>query len=103
MVDADVDRARGESIATGMLMRAVAPSSALYANYQPKIHASTLCLYPLYYTRYRYEGEARRHAGEELFVAVSGRTGEIVSAKHPSGVRAVTNKLRKLLSFDRRR
>ena len=102
VVDADLDRPRGEAIASGMLLRAVSPSSAIYANYQPKIHASTLCLYPLYYVRYRYEGEARRHAGEELFAAVSGRTGEVVSAKHPSGVRALTNKLRKLLSFDRR-
>lgn len=102
IVDADVDQARAEAIASSMLLRAVSPSSALYAKYEPKIHASTFCLYPLYYARYRYEGEARRHAGEEFFVAVSGRTGEVVAAKHPSAVRAVTTKLRKLLSFDRR-
>ena len=102
VVDADVDKARGEAIASGMLVRAVSPSNAIYAKYDPKIHASTFCLYPLYYARYRYEGEARRHAGEEFFVAVSGRTGEIVAAKHPSAVRAVASKLRKLLSFDRR-
>jgi hypothetical protein len=102
IVDADVDKARAESIATGMLLRAVSPTHAIYAKYEPKINASTFCLYPLYYARYRYEGEARRHAGEDYFVAVSGRTGDVVAAKHPSAVRAVTNKLRKLLSFDRR-
>lgn len=102
VVDADVDKSRGESIASGMLLRAISPTHAIYAKYEPKIHASTFCLYPLYYARYRYEGEARRHAGEELFVAVSGRTGEVVAAKHPSAVRAGLNKLRKLLSFDRR-
>jgi hypothetical protein len=102
VVDADVDRARAESIATGMLLRAVSPTHAIYAKYEPKIHATTFCLYPLYYARYRYEGEARSRAGEEFFVAVSGRTGEVVAAKHPSAVRAVTNKLRRLLSFDRR-
>lgn len=102
VVDADVDKARGEAIASGMLVRAVSPTSALYAKYEPKIHSSTFCLYPLYYACYRYEGEARRHAGEELFVAVSGRTGEVVAAKHPSAVRAGLTKLRKLLSFDRR-
>ena len=102
VVEADVDQARGEAIASGMLLRAVHPSNAIYAKYEPKIHASTFCLYPLYYARYRYEGEARRHAGEELFVAVSGRTGEVVAAKHPSAVRAGLTKLRKLLSFDRR-
>ncbi|MDB4933440.1 MAG: hypothetical protein JWP87_412 [Labilithrix sp.] len=102
VVDADVDKARAEAIASGMLLRAVSPTHAIYAKYEPKIHASTFCFYPLYYARYRYEGEARRHAGEEYFVAVSARTGEVVAAKHPSAVRAMTNKLRKLLSFDRR-
>lgn len=102
VVDADIDKARAEAIASGMLLRAVSPTHAIYAKYEPKIHASTFCLYPLYYARYRYEGEARRHAGEEFFVAVSGRTGEIVADKHPSAVRAMATKLRKLLSFDRR-
>jgi hypothetical protein len=102
VVDADVDQARGEAIASGMLVRAVSPTSALYAKYEPKIQASTFCLYPLYYARYRYEGEARRHAGEDFFVAVSARTGEVVAEKHPSAVRAGLSKLRKLLSFDRR-
>jgi hypothetical protein len=100
VVDADIDRARAESIASGMLLRAISPTHAIYSKYEPKIHASTFCLYPLYYARYRYEGEARRHAGEEFFVAVSGRTGEIVAAKDPSAVRAMATKLRKLLSFD---
>ena len=102
VVDADVDRARAESMASGMLLRAISPTHALYSKYEPKVHASTFCLYPLYYARYRYEGEARSRAGEDFFVAVSGRTGEIVAAKHPSPVRAMANKLRKLLSFDRR-
>lgn len=100
VVEADIDKARAESIASGMLLRAVSPTHAIYSKYEPKINASTFCLYPLYYARYRYEGEARRHAGEEFFVAVSGRTGEVVAAKHPSAVRAMATKLRKLLSFD---
>jgi hypothetical protein len=102
VVDADIDKARGEAIASGMLLRAISPTNAIYSKYEPKIHASTFCYYPMYYARYRYEGEARRHAGEEFFVAVSGRTGEVVNAKHPSAVRAAAAKLRKLLSFDRR-
>ena len=85
-----------------MLLRAVSPTHAIYSKYEPKIHANAFCLYPLYYARYRYEGEARRRSGEEFFVAVSGRTGEVVAGKHPSAVRAMATKLRKLLSFDRR-
>jgi hypothetical protein len=100
VVDADVDQARAQSIASDMVLRAVSPTSAIYASYTPKVHASTFCLYPLFYARYRYEGEARRHVGEEFFVAVSGRTGEVVAARHPSAMRAMAQKLRKLLSFD---
>lgn len=94
VVDADIDKARAEAIVNGMLLSAVSP--------EPRGFAGTFCLYPLYYAPYRYSGESRRHAGEELFVAVSGRTGEVVAAKHPSAVRAMATKLRKLLSFDRR-
>ncbi len=94
VVDADIDKARAEAIVNGLLLSPVTS--------EPKSHASTFCLYPLYYAPYGYSGESRRHAGEELFVAVSGRTGEVAMAKHPSAVRAVATKLRKFLSFDRR-
>jgi hypothetical protein len=94
VVDADIDKARAEALMNGMLLSAVGA--------EPRSLASTFVLYPLYYAPYRYSGESRRHAGEELFVAVSGRTGEVAFAKHPSPVRALATKLRKLLSFDRR-
>lgn len=100
VVDADVDRARSEAIASGLLLHAASPTHAFYAKFEPKVRASTFSLYPVYYARYRYEGEARRHAGEDFYVAVSGRSGDVIAAKHPSAVRAMANKLRKLLSFD---
>lgn len=102
VVDADVDEDRAEKLASGMLLRAVNPTNAIYASYTPEVRSSVFCLYPVYYARYRYEGEARRHEGEAFFVAVSGRTGDVVAAKHPSAVRAVAAKVRRLLSFDRR-
>jgi hypothetical protein len=102
VLDADVDRERAQSIATGMLLRAVSPTHAIYAKYDPQIRSTIFCLYPMYFARYRYEGEARRHAGEDFFVAISGKTGAVVSAKSPSAVRAVAAKVRRLLSFDRR-
>jgi hypothetical protein len=102
-LDADVDRARAESIAMGMLLRAVSPTHAIYAKYEPKINAAQFVYYPLYYARYQYNGEARRHAGEEMFVAISGKTGVVVAAKYPSAVRAMAAKVRRILSFDTRR
>lgn len=100
VVDADVGREQGERTAAGLLVRAISPGNAIYQKYEPQIRSTTFVLYPVYYARYRYEGEARRHVGEQFFVAVSGRTGEAIEAKHPSAVRAAAAKLRRLLSFD---
>ena len=84
------------------LERAMRPGNAIYQTYEPHIRSTTFVLYPVYHARSRYEGEARRHAGEQFFVMVSGRTGDVVSDKHPSAVRALAARVRRLLSFDRR-
>lgn len=102
LVEADVTKEQAERLACGMLLRSIDARNAFYAKYTPELRAAALVHYPLYYARYRYSGEARRHAEEDLFVAVSGRTGAVVAAKHPSAVRAVAAKVRRLLSFDRR-
>lgn len=57
--------------------------------------------YPLWFAAYQYEGEARRARGESFFVLACARTGRVVAAKHPSALRAVTAKLRRVLSFQR--
>lgn len=102
LVEADVPKEQAEKLACGMLLRSIDARNAIYAKYTPELRAAALVHYPLYYARYRYNGEARRHAEEDLFVAVSGRTGAVVSAKFPSAPRAVAAKIRRLLSFDRR-
>jgi hypothetical protein len=102
VVDADVDREHAEGAATGLLLRSVSPTHAIYSKYEPKIGGALFCLYPIYFARYSYEGEARRHPGESMFVAVSGKTGQVVAAKHPSAARSVAAKVRRLLSFDGR-
>ncbi len=102
VLDTDVTRERAESIATELLLREVSPTHVIHATYAPRIEAGTFCLYPLYYARYTYSGEARRHPDEQFFVAVSGRTGEVAAASYPSAARSVAAKVRRLLSFDRR-
>lgn len=103
VVEADVRRERAESMTTELMLRSVSPTHAFYATYTPKIRSALLVLYPVYYARYTYSGEARRRPGEELFVAVSGRTGAVISSKHPSVARSVAAKVRRFLSFDMRR
>ena len=99
-VDADVDRAGAEREAKQFLLRAVSPSNALYQNYEPTVRSAHFVLYPIYFSRYRYQGEAQRHAGEGYFVAMSGNSGKVIASQHPSGLRAAAARFRRLLSFD---
>ncbi|HVJ92888.1 MAG TPA: hypothetical protein VM580_23970 [Labilithrix sp.] len=102
VVDADVDRERAESMAMGLLLHVLGPSHAVFTTYETRVRDSAFCFYPLYYAHYTYSGEARRYPGERLFVAVSGKTGDVVAGTYPSAPRAVAAKLRRFLSFDRR-
>jgi hypothetical protein len=99
VVDADVTRIDAERDAARVMLRLVQPSSALYAKYEPVIRSTTFCHYPVFYVRYQYEGEARRHPGENLFVVVSARTGKPIAARHPSAMRAAAAKFRRLLTW----
>jgi hypothetical protein len=102
VLDADIHRERAEGIVAGVLLESVSPLHAIYEKYEPKIEPARFCLYPLYFARYTYSGEARRHPGESFFIAVSGVTGQVVTARYPSVARSVAAKVRRLLSADRR-
>jgi hypothetical protein len=99
ILDCDVTRETAESTAKRALLNAVEPSRALYSDYEQRVQSVTLVRYPIYYLRYRYDGEARRHAAEDCAVAVSARSGKLVAARHPSGARAAVGKLKRLFSF----
>lgn len=99
IVECDVARDLAESAAQRALLNAVEPSYAIYSKYEPRVQSVALVRYPIYYVRYRYDGEARRHVSEDCAVAVSARTGKLVAAKHPSGARAAAGKLKRLFSL----
>jgi hypothetical protein len=99
IVEADVTRAAAEDEGKRRAVSEARPVNAFYADYKPVIRSAACCHYPLYVTRYLYDGHASKSPGETYWVLVSGRTGKIVGAHHPSVLRAVTRKLRKLLTF----
>jgi hypothetical protein len=99
LVGADLPQKEAETNASRMVVRAIHPSNALYAKYEPQIRSTLFCLYPVYHATYTYDGAARRHQGEAFYVVVSARTGKPVSAHHPSAVRAAAAKFRKLITF----
>ncbi len=98
-LEADVGREAAERDAVALLTRAIAPNSALYTDTKHRVKSALFVRVPLYFVRYRYEGEARSRPGEEYFVVLSGRTGKVVSAHHPSGVRAAAARVRRFLTF----
>jgi hypothetical protein len=93
---ADVPRAEAEREACERLRRSLQSQDALFNKYEAKVRATTFCQYPLWVQRYRYRGEASDGlATDECYVAISARTGKVVSARHPSAFRAVAAKIKK--------
>jgi hypothetical protein len=57
-------------------------------------------LVPHFWVSYEYRGEAARNATEGFFVALHGRSELIVGESHPSSVRAVVGRIRRLVGLD---
>jgi hypothetical protein len=99
VIHADVERDDAEREAKDAMRRGVEPSSALFSTFECDVRSVAFVYYPLMIVRYSYSGEAKADAAPELcHVAVSGRTGKIVSAHHPSTLRALGSKLRRLFT-----
>jgi hypothetical protein len=97
-VQPNVTRQAAEDDAVRVVRRASEPrSGALFAQYDARVKDVDLWLHPVFFTRYRYDGDARRHPEEDCFVAVCGRTGGVVAEHHPSALRSVVARARKLL------
>jgi hypothetical protein len=99
VVHCDVSREDARRQAEDAMRRGIEPSNALFSTLQCDVRSVAFVQYPLMVVRYTYAGEAKADAAPELcHVAVSGRTGKIVSAHHPSTFRALGSKLRRLFT-----
>lgn len=94
----DVHQQEAEVEAAGRLRQRVQPQGALYARFEARVRSAALCYYPLWVQRYRYQGSAawRTHL-EECHVAVSGRSGKIVSARHPSALWSMLDRAKRMV------
>jgi hypothetical protein len=99
VVHPDVSRDDAEHEAKEAMRRGIEPQNALFSTAECDVRSVAFVQYPLMIVRYTYAGEAKADAAPELcHVAVSGRTGKIVSAHHPSTLRALGSKLRRLFT-----
>lgn len=95
VIEADLPQNEAIAEAKSQVLREVEPASALYSKYEARVRSVALCHYPVWLVRYRYQGEALSDgASEECHVAVSARTGKVVSAKHPSRWRSVAGRVK---------
>lgn len=95
-VSPDVSRSAALERAELALKREGQPASALYAKVDVKIHDARLMFYPLYVVRYRYGGEAVEGGASMFFAALSGTSGKVVASHHPSVLKSLGGKFRRL-------
>ena len=95
-IEPDMERAAAQGRAELALKRDGQPSTALYAKVDVKIHDARLVFYPLYVLRYRYGGEAVEGGASMFFAALSGTSGKVVAAHHPSVFKSIGGKFRRL-------
>jgi len=100
ILDADVDEWRLEEIAGGSLAKSSASSVAFLSESQITVHAMHFVLYPIWFARYRYRGDANPDGNELFYVGISAVTGEPVTAEHPSKLRAGAARVKKFLGID---
>jgi hypothetical protein len=99
VVQPDVDRDEAEREACEAIRRSVQGGNALFSKFETRVRSAALVYYPLLLVRYRYSGAASDAAApDECHVALSGRTGKIVSEKHPSAWRSIGAKVKKWFS-----
>lgn len=97
-VEADVSAEEAAQDAAERVRRLIQPQGALYASFNVRVRSAALCHYPLWVLQYRYSGEAARGNVEECHVAVSARSGKVVSDRHPSVFWSMLGKARGLFS-----
>jgi hypothetical protein len=91
---------RARRLCVDGLQKAQAPGVTVWKPPHVETVITHFVLVPHYWISYEYRGEASPGQTEGFFVAVHGRSGRNVGESHPSTLRAVVGRLRRLLSLD---
>ena len=96
VVQPDVDRDEAERDACEAIRRSVQGGNALFSKFETRVRSAALVYYPVMLIRYHYSGSANDGAApDECHVAISGKSGKIVSEKHPSAWRSLGARVKK--------
>ena len=98
VIDANVSRSMAEERAKELFKEL--DEQVLFSRYKAKIQRADFVLFPIFYVGYGYRGAVRKtSATDRHWVVVSGRDARVAGASHPSAVRAIAHRLRRLLTF----
>jgi hypothetical protein len=93
----DLGRDEAVAEATARARRAVESPRAVYRDLSVRVRSVALCHVPVWLRRYRYTGEASPPGeAEDGHVAISGWDGSVLSERHPSAMRALAGRVKRL-------
>jgi hypothetical protein len=95
VLEADLEAGRAKSIAAAALARSSSAAGALFSDAELTVHAMHFVRYPIWFARYRYRGEAAAEGNDLFYVGLSAADGTVLTAEHPSKLRAGAAKVRR--------
>lgn len=101
-VDADIDAPEADAFARWRGKSGVTSHNTVVSSTKVTVARSQFVWALFWWVDYAYAGEAHPSGEGEFFVAFSAHDGAVLAEDHPSKVRAVTARVRHLLSFDAR-
>lgn len=100
ILDADVDDKQAQAIAAQSLSRSSSSANSLFSESQVTTHAVHFVLYPIWFARYRYRGDAAPNGNDLFYLGISAVDGLPITAQHPSKLRAGAARVKKFFFDD---
>jgi hypothetical protein len=100
ILDADVDEKQAQAIAASSLAKSSSSSGSLFSESQVTTHAIHFVLYPIWFARYRYRGDAAPTGNDLFYLGISAVDGTPITADHPSKLRSGAARVKKFFFDD---
>ena len=100
LLDADVPEEKARAVAASTLARHSGAAGALIGDSEVTVHACHFVLYPVWFARYRYRGDAAPDGNDLFYVGISAVDGQPITAEHPSKLRSGAARVKRFLFDD---
>jgi hypothetical protein len=100
VLDADVAESTARDLAAKTLARHSSSAGAIFGESDVTVNAIHFVLYPTWFARYRYQGEATSDGNDLFYVGISAVDGVPFTAEHPSKLRSGAARVKKFFFDD---